>query len=99
MNSNAKLNTPWASLLLGAGSRWLRILFSIQQNQYGVHLDFFIAATPESKFPLKARHSCNQMVNNCNNLGKLNCFTQLASFIKEGWQCDSNCLPTLSEMG
>lgn len=30
-------------------------------------LSFFIVATPESKFLLKARNTCNQMVNNCNN--------------------------------
>lgn len=30
-------------------------------------LNFFIVATPESKFLLKARNICNQMVNNCNN--------------------------------
>lgn len=53
MNGYAKLNSPWASLLLGAGSKRLRTLFSIQQHQYAVDLTFFIAATRESEFPLK----------------------------------------------
>ena len=46
-------------------------------------LNFLIVATPESKFLLKARNTCNQMVNNCNNYVAELLYSEIASFIKE----------------